>query len=70
MDEQGAPHQIQTGKRNHIGIGSKQDVITWEECRNIVRAPRDEIRKSKCQMELHLARDIKVNKNLCKHPGD
>lgn len=53
MDEQGAPHQTQTGKGNHTGVGSKQSVITWDELINIVRAPRDEIRKSKCQIELH-----------------
>lgn len=62
--------QTQSGKGSHTGVGSKQGVITWEECRNTVRTPRDEIRKSKCQMELHVARDVKVNKNFYEHIGD
>lgn len=70
MDEKGDPHQTQGGKINHTGVGSKQGVLTWKECRNIVRALRDGIGKSKCQMELHLARDVKANKNLYKHIGD
>lgn len=70
MDEQGAPHETQTAQGNHTGVGSKQGEITWEECRNIIRAPRDEIRKFNCQCKLHLVRDVKVNKNLYKHIGD
>lgn len=28
VDEQGAPHETQTGQGNHTGVGSKQRVIT------------------------------------------
>ncbi|KAK4810544.1 hypothetical protein QYF61_004507 [Mycteria americana] len=42
--------------------GWKQGQVTWEQYRDIVRAPRDEVRKAKAQMELNLARDLKENK--------
>jgi len=43
-------------------IGWKQGQVTWEEYREIVRAARDQVRKSKALIELNLARDVKSNK--------
>lgn len=40
----------------------KQGQVTWVEYREIVRASRDGVRKTKTQMELNLDRDIKDNK--------
>ncbi|GAB0204561.1 hypothetical protein GRJ2_002921700 [Grus japonensis] len=42
--------------------GWKQGQVAWEGYREIVRAARDQIRKAKALIELHLARDIKGNK--------
>jgi len=48
-------------KRKIYGMW-KEGQATWEECRNVVRACRDAMRKAKAHLELKLARDIKDNK--------
>lgn len=40
----------------------KQDCVSWEEYRAVVRVCRDRIRKAKVQMELNLARDVRDNR--------
>ncbi|KFO04167.1 hypothetical protein N312_10892, partial [Balearica regulorum gibbericeps] len=40
----------------------KQGQIAWEEDRETVQAVRDQVRKAKALIELHLARDVKVNR--------
>ncbi|KAM9654465.1 uncharacterized protein ACIBXB_005124 [Morphnus guianensis] len=42
--------------------GWKQGQVAWEECREIVQAARDQVRKAKALIELNLARDVKGNK--------
>ncbi|PKU44253.1 hypothetical protein llap_5446 [Limosa lapponica baueri] len=44
--------------------GWKQRQVAWEECRAIVQAARDEVRKAKVQIELNLARDIKSKRKV------
>ena len=41
----------------------KQERVTWEDYRDIIRAARDRVRKAKTHIELNLARDTKENKN-------
>ena len=36
--------------------------VSWEEYRAVVRVCRDRIRKAKAQMELNLARDVKITR--------
>lgn len=36
--------------------------ISWEECKGIVLAARDEVRKAKALIELNLARDVECNR--------
>jgi len=51
--------------------GWKQEQAAQEEYREMVRAPRDQVRKAKPLSELNLARDIKGNKkNFCRYIGD
>ncbi|KFM11475.1 hypothetical protein AS27_04032, partial [Aptenodytes forsteri] len=51
--------------------GWKQGQVAWEEYREIVPAARDQVRKVKALVELHLARDIKGNKKrFYKYVGD
>lgn len=40
----------------------KQGHVAWEEYSDAVRMCRDGIRKAKAWLELHLARDVKINK--------
>jgi len=42
--------------------GWKQGQVAWEEHREIVQAPRDQVRKAKALTELNLARDVKGKK--------
>ena len=60
MDEQGAPGQTQTQKEAYRGW--KQGQVTWEGYRETVQAARVQVRKTKSQIELNLARDVKGNK--------
>jgi len=47
--------------------GCKQGQVAWEECREVVQAARDQVRKDKALIELNLARDVKGNKkNFCR----
>jgi len=39
----------------------KQEQITWQECKEVAWAARDQVRKAKTQTELNLDRDIKGN---------
>ncbi|KGL88902.1 hypothetical protein N301_16250, partial [Charadrius vociferus] len=50
--------------------GWKPGQVAWEEYREIVQAARDQVRKAKAQVELHLARDIKGNKSFYRYVGD
>ncbi|KFV05198.1 hypothetical protein N340_02153, partial [Tauraco erythrolophus] len=51
--------------------GWKQGQVTWAEYREIVRAARDHVRKSKALIELNLARDIEGNKkNFYRYVSD
>jgi len=53
------------GKHKHkkeATRGWKQGEVAWEECREIVRAARDQAEKARALMELNLARDAKGNK--------
>ncbi|GAB0210106.1 mitochondrial enolase superfamily member 1 [Grus japonensis] len=61
IDEQGAPGQSQTQKKEAYR-GWKQGQVAWEEYRETVRAARDQVRKVKALIELNLARDTKGNK--------
>lgn len=36
----------------------KQQQVAWEECREIIQATRDQIRKAKTLIELDMSRDI------------
>jgi len=36
--------------------------LQWFNCKEVVQEARDQVRKAKIQIELNLARDIKVNK--------
>ena len=40
----------------------KQGSVTWEEYRDVVHMCRNKIRKTKAQIGLNLARDVKDNK--------
>ena len=40
----------------------KQEQVTWESYKEVVRAARDQVRKAKTQIELNLARNTKGNK--------
>ncbi|GAB0203845.1 hypothetical protein GRJ2_002850100 [Grus japonensis] len=42
--------------------GWKQGQVAWEECRETVRAAREQVRKAKALTEISLARDVKDNK--------
>jgi len=45
--------------------------VAWEEYREIVQAARDQVRKAKALIELHLARDIRGNKkSFSRHLSD
>ncbi|GAB0186313.1 mitochondrial enolase superfamily member 1 [Grus japonensis] len=42
--------------------GWKQGQVAWEECRETVRAAREQVRKAKALTEISLARDVKDNR--------
>jgi len=49
----------------------KQGQVAWKEYRDIVQAARDQVRKAKALIELHLSMDIKGNKkSFCRYVGD
>ena len=51
--------------------GWKEGQVAWEECREIVQAAREQVRKAKALIELTLARDIKGNKkSFYRYVGD
>ena len=51
--------------------GWKQGQVAWEEYREIARAARDQVKKSKSLIELNLARDVKGNKtSFCRYISD
>ena len=47
----------------------KQGRVTWEEYRDAVWTCRRRIRKTKAQVELNLARDVKNNKTFYRYIG-
>ncbi|GAB0177211.1 hypothetical protein GRJ2_000186300 [Grus japonensis] len=50
--------------------GWKQGQVAWEEYRETVQAARDQVRKARALIELHLARDVKDKKSFYRYIND